>query len=77
MRAVGERRPSAETVKRRLNNFEREKMSDPVSSSIDLIRYAIADQVRSLGGNDEDIDGICVSAAYAVWCWGLSGPQRG
>ena len=42
-------------------------MSDPMMTSVDLIRYAIADQVRELGGDADKIDQIAMSAAYAVF----------
>lgn len=64
-------------AERNANNVEREQMKDPVVSSIDVIRYAIADQVRSLGGNDKDVERISSAAAYAVWCWGFAEAQRG
>jgi hypothetical protein len=51
-------------------------MSHPLLTSTDVIRYAIADQVRRLGGNDEDIDDIAFAACYAVMCWGFSAAQR-
>ncbi|GAA2787815.1 hypothetical protein H7J51_17645 [Mycobacterium crocinum] len=42
-------------------------MSDPMMTSVDLIRYAIADQVRELGGDSDKIDQIAMSAAYAIF----------
>jgi hypothetical protein len=51
-------------------------MSNPLASLIDLIEYAIADQVRSLGGSEQDVGGISTTAAYAVWCWELNAAQR-
>ncbi|MCX2931529.1 hypothetical protein ORI20_14710 [Mycobacterium sp. CVI_P3] len=42
-------------------------MSDSMMTSVDLIRYAIADQVRELGGDADKIDQIAMSAAYAVF----------
>jgi hypothetical protein len=42
-------------------------MSDPMMTSVDLIRYAIKDQVRELGGDADMIDQIAMSAAYAVF----------
>jgi hypothetical protein len=47
-------------------------MRDPLMTSVDLIRHAIADQVRDLGGDDHDIDSVAMSAAYAVWCWTMA-----
>jgi hypothetical protein len=52
-------------------------MSDPLASLTGVIRYTIADQVRGLGGSEQDIEGISWTAAYAVWCWRLSEAQRG
>ncbi|MGY4709486.1 hypothetical protein ACXDF8_08035 [Mycolicibacterium sp. CBM1] len=45
-------------------------MSHPLLTSTDVIRHAIAEQVRALGGTDEDIDNIAFAASYAVMCWG-------
>ncbi len=42
-------------------------VSDPMMTSVDLIRYAIADQVRELGGDTDKIDQIAMSAAYAIF----------
>jgi len=50
-------------------------MSHPLLTSTDVIRHAIADQVRRLGGNDENIDDIAFAASYAVMCWGLTESQ--
>jgi hypothetical protein len=50
-------------------------MSHPAVTSTDVIRFAIAEQVRRLGGNDEDIDDIAFAASYAVMCWGFSAAQ--
>ncbi|HEX5143285.1 MAG TPA: hypothetical protein VFW21_05395 [Mycobacterium sp.] len=44
-------------------------MRDPMSSVTDIIKYGIAERVRSLGGESDDIDSIAVAAAYAVLCW--------
>ena len=38
-------------------------------TSVELIRHAIGNQVRELGGDNADIDSIAISAAYAVWVW--------
>jgi hypothetical protein len=72
-----EPRRNAGDSERNATNVEREQMKDPVVSSIDVIRYAIADQVRSLGGNDKDVERISSAAAYGVWCWGFAEGQRG
>ena len=47
-------------------------MSQPLLTSTDMIRHAIAEQVRALGGTDDDIDNIAFAASYAVMCWGFS-----
>jgi hypothetical protein len=52
-------------------------MRDPLMTSVDLIRHAIADQVRDLGGDDRDIDSVAMSAAYAVWCWTMAEMSSG
>jgi hypothetical protein len=52
-------------------------MRDPLMTSVDLIRHAIADQVRDLGGDDHDIDSVAMSAAYAVWCWTMAEMSSG
>ena len=44
-------------------------MGDPLMTSVELIRHAIAKHVRELGGDDADVDSIAMSAAYAVWVW--------
>lgn len=41
-------------------------------TSVDLIRYAIADQVRELGGDTDKIDQIAMSAAYAIFFIGMA-----
>ncbi|MGY4712513.1 hypothetical protein ACXDF8_23635 [Mycolicibacterium sp. CBM1] len=46
-------------------------------TSIDLIRYAIGDQVRALGGDDVDVDRIATSAAYAVFIGAAADAMRG
>ena len=51
-------------------------MSDPLMTSVDLIRYAIAEQIRELGGDEKDLDSIAMTAAYAVWCWTVSEMSR-
>ena len=52
-------------------------MNDPLMTSVDLIRYAISDQIRELGGDEKDVDSIAMTAAYAVWCWTVSEMSRG
>jgi hypothetical protein len=47
----------------------RRTVSDPLMTSVGLIRDAIGNQVRELGGDDADVDSIAMSAAYAVWVW--------
>jgi hypothetical protein len=54
----------------------RSPVKDPLMTSVDLIRYAIAEQVRELGGDEKDLDSIAMTAAYAVWCWTLSEMSR-
>ncbi|BBZ77761.1 hypothetical protein MANY_30980 [Mycolicibacterium anyangense] len=43
-------------------------MSSPWVTSTDVVRYAIADTVRKLGGDEEAIDDIATAATYAIWC---------
>ncbi|MCV7176279.1 hypothetical protein [Mycolicibacterium sphagni] len=50
-------------------------MSHPLLTSTDVIGHAIAEQVRRLGGSDEDIDNIAFAASYAVMCWGFAASQ--
>ncbi|WP_199189932.1 hypothetical protein [Mycobacterium sp. ENV421] len=50
-------------------------MSHPLLTSTDVIRHAIADQVRRLGGNEENTDDIAFAASYAVMCWGLAAAE--
>jgi hypothetical protein len=50
-------------------------MSHPTVTSTDVIRHAIADQIRRIGGNEEDIDDVAFAASYAVMCWGSSAAQ--
>ncbi|GAS95892.1 putative uncharacterized protein [Mycolicibacterium canariasense] len=42
----------------------------PLSALVDIIKFAVAESVRSAGGNQLDIDRVAVAAAYAAWCWG-------
>jgi hypothetical protein len=39
-----------------------------MATSIDAVRWAIADRVRALGGNEQVVDELATAAAYAVWC---------
>jgi hypothetical protein len=55
----------------------RRAVKDPLMTSVDLIRYAIAEQVRELGGDEKDVQSIAMTAAYAVWCWTVSEMSRG
>jgi hypothetical protein len=54
----------------------RREVSDPLMTSVDLIRHAIEGQVRELGGDDADVDNISMSAAYAVWVWTVNEMAR-
>lgn len=45
-------------------------MNSPWVTSTDIVRRAIADRVRQLGGDEEAIEGI--AAAYAMWCTAFS-----
>jgi len=51
-------------------------VSDPLMTSVDLIRHAIEGQIRELGGDDADVDNISMSAAYAVWVWTVNEMAR-
>lgn len=42
-------------------------MNGPLVTSIDAVRWAIADRIRDLGGNEQVVDELA-TAAYAVWC---------
>ncbi|BBZ79957.1 hypothetical protein MANY_52940 [Mycolicibacterium anyangense] len=59
----------------RIRDDEEVNMS-PLMTSVDMIRYAIGDQVRELGGNDEMVDQIATSAAYAVWIGAAADVER-
>jgi len=50
-------------------------MSSPMVTSIDVVRHAIEDRIRDLGGNDDTIDEIAMAASYAMWCAALSTDQ--
>lgn len=43
-------------------------MDGPLFTSVDAVRWAIADRIRDLGGNDQVVDELAMAAAYAVWC---------
>ena len=43
-------------------------MNGPLVTSIDAVRWAIADRIRDLGGNEQVVDELATAAAYAVWC---------
>lgn len=51
-------------------------MGDPLMTSVDLIRHAVGEQVRDLGGGEDDVDRIAMSAAYAVWVWTVNDMAR-
>jgi hypothetical protein len=42
-------------------------MNNPLATSVEMIRYAIGERVRDLGGDDDQVDEIATSAAYAVF----------
>lgn len=52
-------------------------MNSPWQTSTEVVRYAIADRVRELGGDDEAINNIAVNATYAMWCAAFSNTQTG
>ncbi len=52
-------------------------MNTPWETSTEVVRYAIADRVRELGGDDEAIDTIAVCATYALWCVAFANAQAG
>ena len=52
-------------------------MNNPWETSTEVVRFAIADRVRELGGDDEAINTIAVSATYAMWCAAVSNAQAG
>lgn len=52
-------------------------MNTPWETSTDVVRRAIADRVRELGGDDEAVDTIAISATYALWCVGFDNAQAG
>ena len=42
-------------------------MDGYLTTSIDVVRSAIADRVHDLGGSDETADEIALAACYAMW----------
>lgn len=52
-------------------------MNTPWQTSTEVVRYAIADRVRELGGDDEAINNIAASATYAMWCAAFADAQAG
>ena len=50
-------------------------MSHTLLTSTDVVRYAIAEQIRRIGGNEEDIDDIAFAASYAVMCFGFAATE--
>ncbi|MCV7433544.1 hypothetical protein [Mycolicibacterium bacteremicum] len=50
----------------------RRPKDDPLFALVGMIRHAVADPVRSAGGNKADVEAIAVAAAYAAWCWGAA-----
>ena len=51
-------------------------MSRRMVLSTDVIRCAIEDKVRGLGGSDQDSDDVAFAAAYAVLCHGVIATKR-
>lgn len=49
-------------------------MQGPLVTSIDAVRWAIADRIRDLGGNEQAVDDVAVAAAYAMWCMPAAQP---
>ena len=52
-------------------------MNNPWEPSTEVVRFAIADRVRELGGDDEAINNIAVSATYAIWCAAFANARAG
>lgn len=50
-------------------------MNHPLLTSTDVIRHAIAEQVRALGGTEDDVENIAFAASYAVMCWGCAATE--
>lgn len=52
-------------------------MKGSLTTSVDVVRLAIADRVRELGGSDEEASEIALAACYAMWCAACSNaPSR-
>ncbi len=51
-------------------------MQGPLVTSIDAVRWAIAGQIRDLGGSEQALDDVAIAAAYAMWCMPAA-PQGG
>lgn len=49
-------------------------MNGHLVTSIDAVRWAIADQIRDLGGNAQVLDDVAIAAAYAMWCMPAAPP---
>ncbi len=43
-------------------------MQGPLVTSVDAVRWAIADQIRNLGGNEQAVDDVAIAAAHAMSC---------
>jgi hypothetical protein len=52
-------------------------MNNPWETSTEVVRFAIADRVRELGGDDEAINNIAVCATYAMSCAAVANAQAG
>lgn len=50
-------------------------MNHPLLTSTDVIRHAIGEQVRALGGTEDDVENIAFAASYAVMCWGFAATE--
>ena len=50
-------------------------MQGPLVTSIDAVRWAIADRIRDLGGNQQVVDDVAIAAAYAIWCMPAAPPE--
>ena len=49
-------------------------MQGPLVTSVDAVRWAIADRIRDLGGNEQVVDDVAMAAAYAMWCMPATPP---
>lgn len=47
-------------------------MNGSLTTSVDVVRSAIADRVHDLGGSDEVAGEIALAACYAMWCTACS-----